>query len=121
MSHRVKVPVSFLLILAFIASALPFASRVPAAPVRGQHGMVASQHEIASRIGIEIMKKGGNAVDAAIAVGLALAVVYPEAGNIGGGGFMLIRKSNGEAHAIDTARWRLRRQREMSFLTKKAS
>jgi gamma-glutamyltranspeptidase/glutathione hydrolase len=101
MSHRVKVPVSFLLILAFIASALPFTSRVPAAPVRGQHGMVASQHEIASRIGIEIMKKGGNAVDAAIAVGLALAVVYPEAGNIGGGGFMLIRKSNGEAHAID--------------------
>jgi gamma-glutamyltranspeptidase/glutathione hydrolase len=101
MSHRLKVPVSFLLILAFIASALPFASRVVAAPVRGQHGMVASQHEIASRIGVEVMKKGGNAVDAAIAVGIALAVVYPEAGNIGGGGFMLIRKSNGEAHAID--------------------
>ena len=101
MSHRLKVPVSFLLILAFIASALPFASRVVAAPVRGQHGMVASQHEIASRIGVEVMKKGGNAVDAAIAVGMALAVVYPEAGNIGGGGFMLIRKSNGEAHAID--------------------
>jgi gamma-glutamyltranspeptidase/glutathione hydrolase len=101
MSHRLKVPVSFFLILAFIASALPFASRVVAAPVRGQHGMVASQHEIASRIGVEVMKKGGNAVDAAIAVGMALAVVYPEAGNIGGGGFMLIRKSNGEAHAID--------------------
>ena len=101
MSHRLKVPVSFFLILAFIASALPFASRVVAAPVRGQHGMVASQHEIASRIGVEVMKKGGNAVDAAIAVGIALAVVYPEAGNIGGGGFMLIRKSNGEAHAID--------------------
>ena len=101
MSHRLKVPVSFFLILAFIASALPFASRVVAAPVRGQHGMVASQHEIASRVGVEVMKKGGNAVDAAIAVGIALAVVYPEAGNIGGGGFMLIRKSNGEAHAID--------------------
>jgi gamma-glutamyltranspeptidase/glutathione hydrolase len=63
--------------------------------------MVASQHGLASRIGVEIMKRGGNAVDAAIAVGLALAVVYPEAGNIGGGGFMLIRKANGEAAAID--------------------
>ncbi len=69
--------------------------------VRGRRAMVASQHEIASRIGVEIMKKGGNAVDAAIAVGIALAVVYPEAGNIGGGGFMLIRKANGDTHAID--------------------
>ncbi len=63
--------------------------------------MVASQHELASKVGVEIMKKGGNAIDAAIAVGLALAVVYPEAGNIGGGGFMLIRTSDGKAHAID--------------------
>ncbi len=70
-------------------------------PVRGKHAMVASQHELASRIGVSVMKRGGNAIDAAIAVGLALAVVYPEAGNIGGGGFMLIRKKNGETHAID--------------------
>ena len=71
------------------------------APVRAKNGMVASQHELASQIGVDIMKKGGNAVDAAIAVGLALAVVYPEAGNIGGGGFMMIRTKAGEFHAID--------------------
>lgn len=71
------------------------------APVRGKHAMVASQHELASKIGVEILKRGGNAVDAAIAVGIALAVVYPEAGNIGGGGFMLIRKKSGETRAID--------------------
>ena len=63
--------------------------------------MVTSQHELASKIGVEVLKKGGNAVDAAIAVGLALAVVYPEAGNIGGGGFMLIRKKDGTATSID--------------------
>jgi gamma-glutamyltranspeptidase/glutathione hydrolase len=66
-----------------------------------KHAMVASQHPLASQIGVDIMKKGGNAVDAAIAVGLALAVVYPEAGNIGGGGFMVIRKKDGSAFAID--------------------
>ncbi len=70
-------------------------------PVRGKNAMVASQHELASKIGVEIMKQGGNAVDAAIAVGLALAVVYPEAGNLGGGGFMLIRLKDGTTTSID--------------------
>lgn len=68
---------------------------------QGRSAMVASQHELASQIGSDIMRRGGNAVDAAIAVGFALAVVYPEAGNIGGGGFMVIRKKNGESVAID--------------------
>ena len=95
---------SAILLLSFTFAFMPKFAPVNAQwrdPVRGKHAMVASQHEIASKIGVEIMKKGGNAVDAAIAVGLALAVVYPEAGNIGGGGFMLIREKNGVAHAID--------------------
>lgn len=70
-------------------------------PVRAKNVMVASQHELASKIGTEVLRRGGNAVDASVAVGLALAVVYPEAGNLGGGGFMLIRFKSGETHAID--------------------
>lgn len=70
-------------------------------PVRAQHGMVASTSEIASRVGVDVMKKGGNAVDAAVAVGFALAVTWPSAGNLGGGGFMLIRTADGKAEAVD--------------------
>src|SRR5438094_2143466 len=70
-------------------------------PVVARHAMVASTSEIASRVGVDVMKKGGNAVDAAVAVALALAVTWPAAGNIGGGGFMLIRKADGTSEAID--------------------
>ncbi len=67
----------------------------------GENGMVVSSHELASKVGIEILQNGGNAIDAAIATGFALAVVHPGAGNIGGGGFMVIRLADGRVTTID--------------------
>jgi gamma-glutamyltranspeptidase/glutathione hydrolase len=71
------------------------------AAVFGQHAMVASDARLAGEAGVEILKRGGNAVDAAVAVGFAMAVVYPEAGNIGGGGYMVIRMADGRSAALD--------------------
>ena len=70
-------------------------------PVTASNGMVVSTDELASRIGVDIMRSGGNAVDAAVAVHFALAVVNPEAGNIGGGGFMVTRMADGTSAALD--------------------
>ena len=85
-----------LLVLIFINASVPARE-----PVRGRHGMVASTNEVASQVGVEIMKRGGNAVDAAIAVAFALQVTHPAAGNLGGGGFMMIRLKDGRTTAID--------------------
>ncbi|MCA1632991.1 MAG: gamma-glutamyltransferase [Acidobacteria bacterium] len=70
-------------------------------PVRARRGMVASTSRIASEVGVDVLRRGGNAVDASVAVALALAVTYPAAGNLGGGGFMMIRLRDGRTTAID--------------------
>jgi gamma-glutamyltranspeptidase/glutathione hydrolase len=77
----------------------PAIERTPA--IIAAHGMVVAQEAIAARIGVTILQKGGNAVDAAVAVGFAMAVTYPRAGNIGGGGFMLIHRAAGDDVTID--------------------
>ncbi len=76
-------------------------AQASAHPVHAQHAIVVSVHELASQVGVDIMKAGGNAIDAAVATGFALAVVHPPAGNIGGGGFMLIRMADGITHFLD--------------------
>lgn len=71
------------------------------APVAAEHGMVVTAQQLATKVGVEVLKKGGNAVDAAVAVGYALAVVYPAAGNLGGGGFMTITMADGRKTFVD--------------------
>jgi gamma-glutamyltranspeptidase/glutathione hydrolase len=97
-SHRLTLIVTICL-LAVLPVSMPEAASH--APVRATHGMVGSTEVHASQAGLDMLQHGGNAVDAAVAVGFALAVTHPQAGNIGGGGFMVIRFADGRSTTID--------------------
>jgi gamma-glutamyltranspeptidase/glutathione hydrolase len=88
-------------VIAAVCAAATIATSASSVPVRAQKGIVASQSEIASKIGADVIKDGGNAVDAAVATAFALAVTHPTAGNIGGGGFIVYRPAAGEPVTYD--------------------
>lgn len=102
MKRSARPVLALCLSLAVLAAGAPVSGQFQApAPVAARHGMVCTASGPASQVGMEILRRGGNAVDAGVAVALALAVTYPTAGNLGGGGFMMIRKADGKAVAID--------------------
>ncbi len=94
-------PLAAFLALGVLLGLLASAGAASPPPVAGEDGMVASVHALATRVGNDILRRGGNAVDAAVAVGYTLAVVYPAAGNLGGGGFMTIRFADGRTTFLD--------------------
>src|SRR5919204_274701 len=97
--HRKSLILCYLVVV--IAAMSTGAAAAPLRPTHAEKAMVVSVHELASKAGVEMLRAGGNAIDAAVATGFALAVVHPQAGNIGGGGFMLIRMADGTVHFVD--------------------
>src|SRR5690349_22428854 len=96
---RMRRRLPILLCLVLVCSSLPLGA--VRQPLHARHGMVVAMESLAADVGVSVLQKGGNAVDAAVAVGFALAVTYPFAGNLGGGGYMLIRLADGRAAFID--------------------
>src|ERR1035441_9320490 len=96
-----RIPRIYLILCSLYVLLAALAAAAPLRPTHAPHAIVTSVHELASRAGIEMLRAGGNAVDAAVATGFALAVVHPQAGNLGGGGFLLLRNANGTTHFID--------------------
>ena len=101
MSNRARTGIALSLTFALALSFQPAAIAASPEPVKGEHGMVVTEQKLASDVGLAVLQAGGNAVDAAIAVGYALAVVFPAAGNLGGGGFMTIRLKDGRTTFLD--------------------
>ena len=98
---RFHLKILLAVLLALVAALVPRPAAAAMQPVHAPHAMVVSVQGLASQAGVDVLRQGGNAVDAAVATGFALAVVHPQAGNIGGGGFMLVRMADGAAHFID--------------------
>src|ERR1017187_1397059 len=96
-----RIQRSFLILCTLCALLASTVAAAPLRPTHAPHAIVTSVHELASRAGVEMLRSGGNAIDAAVATGFALAVVHPQAGNLGGGGFLLLRNATGETHFID--------------------
>ena len=96
-----KFHLSRLTLIASAAALCVAAQAASVAPVASENGMVVSAQHLATQVGVDVLKRGGNAIDAAVAVGYALAVVYPAAGNLGGGGFMTVQLADGRKTFLD--------------------